>query len=191
MSTNAPVWFLILLGLVALSRMGEVIYARGLSQKAAERGVKPQKEANFISMVALHICFFVGITLEVLWMTWDRPRWLLWLSIALFILAFFLRLWTLKTLNVSWNVRIIKPPQIITTGPYRYIRHPNYLVVILEIISLPLMGGAYLSAIVFTLWNAWVLYLRIPKEEALLFEMPGYQTAFENKNRLLPFRRRH
>jgi hypothetical protein len=52
------------------------------------------------------------------------------------------------------------------------------------------MGGAYISAVFFTLWNAWVLALRIPKEEALLFEMPGYQSAFENKNRILPMRRK-
>ena len=190
MSTELPIWFLILLAIVALSRVGEVIYARGLSQKAAVRGEKPQKEANFISMVALHICFFVGITLEVWWFTWAQPVWLLWLSVALFGMAFLLRIWTLKTLNVSWNVRIVKPPKIVTSGPYQYIRHPNYLVVILEIASLPLMGGAYISAVFFTLWNAWVLALRIPKEEALLFEMPGYQSAFENKNRIIPMKRK-
>lgn len=190
MNSQMPIWFLVLLAIVALSRIGEVIYARGLSHKAAVRGEKPQKEANFISMVALHICFFVGITFEVWWFTWERPAWLIGLSIALFSVAFILRIWTLKTLNISWNVRIVKPPQVVTTGPYHYIRHPNYLVVILEIASLPLMGGAYISAAFFTLWNAWVLALRIPKEEALLFEMPGYRSAFENKNRILPLKRR-
>ena len=116
------------------------------------------------------------------------PSWLTISAGVLFLGALWLRIWTLKTLHTSWNVRIVKPAKIITHGPYQYLRHPNYLVVILEIAVIPLLGGAYLSAIVFSTWNAIVLYYRIPKEEAMLFQIPGYKEAFEHKSRLWPRR---
>jgi methyltransferase len=183
-------WFLGLLALVALARVAELIYAKALGQKAKSRGETPQKERNFVAMVALHSLFFIGITIETWALATPAPIWLVAVCTLTLALAFGLRLWTLKSLSGSWHVRILKPATIVTHGPYAFIRHPNYLVVILEILALPLLGGCYLSAFVFTLWNAAVLAARIPQEEAMLFQVTGYEQAFKNKGRFLPRRLR-
>ena len=179
-------WFLLLMALVALARVAELIYAKALGKKAASRGEEPQKERNFIAMVALHICFFMGIAAEKVFLEPAPHQWLLVLCVMVLVFAFGLRFWTLKTLSGSWHVRILKPAHIVTHGPYAFIRHPNYLVVILEIVALPVLGGCYISALIFTLWNAVVLAARIPQEEAMLFQLNGYRQAFENKGRFFP-----
>ncbi|MBL92621.1 MAG: hypothetical protein CMH56_12520 [Myxococcales bacterium] len=179
-------WFLILMALVALARVAELIYAKALGKKAASRGEKPQRERNFIAMVALHTSFFVGIAAEKILLAAAPPQWLLVLCVLVLVFAFGLRFWTLKTLSGSWHVRIVKPATIVTHGPYAFIRHPNYLVVILEIVALPMLGGCYISALMFTLWNAAVLAARIPQEEAMLFQVNGYRQAFKDKGRFFP-----
>ena len=103
-------------------------------------------------------------------------------------LATALRIWTLATIGRSWNVRVVVPEdiRIATTGPYRFIRHPNYLVVILEIAALPLFHGAWMSAIFLTLLNAFVLLHRIRTEEAALAQIPAWVDAMRDRARLLP-----
>jgi len=191
MMMNSPTWYWFFLVAIAISRLAEVLYSKRLSQKASIRGEKPQKENNFISMVALHSCFFIGIVAEILFFKHPQTSWITAMAAIVFTLAFILRIWTLKTLSSSWNVRIVKPQSIITHGPYQYLRHPNYLVVILEMFTIPILGGAYFSALLFSSWNALVLFFRIPKEEALLFQVPGYKEAFAQKNRLLPTKAKH
>ena len=186
MNATGQAWFLLLMALVALARVAELGYAKALGKKAASRGEKPQKERNFVAMVALHTCFFIGIAAEKVILEMPTPKWLFALCVLVLSFAFGLRFWTLKTLSSSWHVRILKPATIVTHGPYAFIRHPNYLVVILEILALPLLGGCYISAFAFTLWNAVVLAARIPQEEAMLFQVSGYRQAFENKGRFLP-----
>jgi len=76
--------------------------------------------------------------------------------------------------------------QVVTTGPYRWIRHPNYLVVVLEIASLPLLHGAWISALGLSLLNAAVLARRIPTEEAALSRLAGWREAMADRARLVP-----
>ena len=103
-------------------------------------------------------------------------------------LATVLRYWTLRTIGRAWNVRVVKPSDdaIATTGPYAFIRHPNYLVVILEIAALPLLHSAWVSALTLSLLNAAVLYQRIRTEEATLAQIPAWRAAMAHRARLLP-----
>ena len=107
-----------------------------------------------------------------------------------FILAQALRVWTLRTLGKHWNISVMTSPEdtpsFVSTGPYRFIRHPNYLVVIVEIVSLPIIGGAWLSAIFFSALNGIVLHKRIATEEHALFAIPGYAAVMGAKPRFLP-----
>ena len=80
-----------------------------------------------------------------------------------------------------------RPDQIVITGPYAFIRHPNYLVVILEIAALPLLHTAYLSALALSLLNAVVLTSRIRTEEQALAQVSGWSTAMASRKRLIPF----
>jgi methyltransferase len=109
-------------------------------------------------------------------------------AVAALILATVLRVWTLRTIGGSWNVRVVAPPAdgIATTGPYAYIRHPNYLVVIVEIAALPLLHTAWLSALALSALNGLVLFHRIRTEEQVLEHNPAWVEAFRDKARLVP-----
>ena len=109
-------------------------------------------------------------------------------ALGLFGLATVLRVWTLSTIGIAWNVRVVRPPAdaIATGGPYRWIRHPNYLVVILEILALPLIHTAVVSAVALSALNAAVLWHRIRTEEAVLMEVPAWREAFADRARLIP-----
>lgn len=99
-----------------------------------------------------------------------------------------LRLWAIRTLGTSWNVTAHVPPEghVETGGPYRYVRHPNYVAVALEFVCLPLAVGAVPEAVVLSLANAAVLIPRIRAEERLLDAIPGYSEAFRGVPRFIP-----
>lgn len=144
--------------------------------------------ALFPAMVVLHTAFVALPLLEVAALGRPFVPWLGGLSIAMFALACLLRVWTLSTIGRSWNVRVVVPPPdaIATTGPYRWIRHPNYLVVILEIAFLPLVHTAWMSAVALTLFNAAVLFVRIRTEERALMQIPAWRDAMAHKARFVP-----
>jgi len=99
-----------------------------------------------------------------------------------------LRWWSVATLGTSWNVRAVVPADLrpVTGGPYRFVRHPNYVAVALEFAALPLAGGATWSALGLSLLDAVVLADRIRAEERLLAAVPGYEEAFRGRARLVP-----
>jgi methyltransferase len=99
-----------------------------------------------------------------------------------------LRLWVIQTLGSSWNVTAHVSPggHIATGGPYRYIRHPNYVAVALEFACLPTAVGAVPEAVVLSIANAGVLVPRIRAEERLLDAIPGYRGAFRGVPRFIP-----
>lgn len=187
MPSTSHLAFLALLAAVGALRLAELVVSKRHSEKAGARGERPQKELTFTFMVLLHTVPFWLAPLEVLAL--DRPflPWLAALSVVALTFAAALRFWTLKTLGAAWNVRIVKPSAVVTDGPYRFIRHPNYLVVILELLFLPLFHTAWATALVLTVGNALVLWRRIPAEERVLFEVPGYREAMGAKGRFLPF----
>lgn len=100
-----------------------------------------------------------------------------------------LRWWAIGTLGESWNVRAVVPSDLrpVARGPYRFVRHPNYLAVALEFMALPLAGGATWCAVGLSLLDAAVLVDRIREEERLLAAVPGYEDAFRGRARLVPF----
>jgi methyltransferase len=100
-----------------------------------------------------------------------------------------LRYAAIRLLGWRWSVRIFTIPgeQPINEGVYRYIRHPNYLGVILEIAAMPLIHSAYLTALVFSLANGILLTVRIKKEEEALDRASSYEETFSKQPRLVPF----
>jgi methyltransferase len=143
------------------------------------------RESAWPAMVALHAGTLVAAPLES--RDAHAPRWLSRAALFTFGAAILLRAWTLRTLGDSWNVRVLRPTKIVTSGPYRFIRHPNYLAVTLELASLPLIGGAFLTALSASLVNALVLARRIPFEEKLLMEDPEYRAHFARLPRVIPW----
>ncbi len=162
--------YLIFLALVGLERTFELALSRRNAVWAFERGGVEAGREHFLAMKLLHAGFFAACALEVLLL--ERP-FLPWLGIpmlALALLAQALRYWAILSLGKRWNVRVITVPgmPLSTAGPYRFVRHPNYLAVVVEGMAIPLTHTAFLTAIAFSLLNGFLLQTRIRCEERAL-----------------------
>lgn len=175
------------LGLVALFALARGVEVLVSARRARARQAALVSEPRlFPVMVLLHAALLAAPPLEVVALA--RPfRWDLAAGALVVLgLATALRVWTLRTLGRAWNVRIVLPEAIVTDGPYAWIRHPNYLVVVLEVAALPLVHGAWLSALALSALNAAVLAARIRTEEAALATLPAWRAAMADRKRLLP-----
>lgn len=185
---DTRVLYTLLVALMALGRLCELrIAGRNLRRLLAKGGVEAAPE-HYRWMVLLHTAFLICCPLEV-WLL-DRP-FLPALGIPmllLVILATGLRYWVISTLDGRWTTRIVVLPgsSPITGGPYRFLRHPNYLAVITEILALPLVHTAWMTAVVFSVLNALLLRVRIRAEEAALSRVSDYGTVFASRSRLMP-----
>ncbi|MBI5495026.1 MAG: hypothetical protein HY904_08350 [Deltaproteobacteria bacterium] len=178
--------FAAVLGVEGLQRLVELWVSRQRQVQRGKDGVAPVPETAWGFMILVHVLLFVLPPLEVLLL--KRP--FLWAvggpALVLYALAKVLRWWALSTLGRSWNARIVKPNTVVAEGPYRFIRHPNYLVVITELAVIPLVHTAWLSAVVLSVVNGLVLFARIRKEEETLFSIPGYREVMGGKARFVP-----
>lgn len=165
----------------ACERLAELVVSKRNAAWAFARGGVEYGKAHFPYMVVLHTVFLIGCLLEP-WV-FDRP-FLLWLALpmlALAIAAQGLRWWVITTLGPRWNTRVIIVPglPLIQGGPYRWLKHPNYLAVVVEGFALPLIHSAWVTAIAFTVLNAFVLFVRIRVENKALAEGPQMEKAGE------------
>lgn len=154
----------LLLALVTIGRLGELWLARRNTRRLLAKGAVEVAPGHYPAIVLLH-----ALWLGALWLFGvDQPVNPFWL--AAFLCLQVARVWVLTTLGPRWTTRIIVVPgeRLVATGPYRYVRHPNYVVVIGEIAVLPLCLGLPWLAVVFTLLNAAILVIRIRAENAAL-----------------------
>jgi methyltransferase len=152
------------LALVTAQRLGELVLASLNTKRLLARGAVETGSEHYPLIVGLHAAWVAG-----LWaLAWDLPVRLPWLIAYLALLA--LRVWTLASLGERWTTRIITLPgePLVRRGPYRYLPHPNYLVVVGEIAVLPLVFGLWAYAAVFSVLNASILWVRIRAEERAL-----------------------
>lgn len=170
MSTEA--WFTVLILAVAVERVAELVVSKRNAAWAFEHGGVESGQRHYVVMVVLHTALLVGVLAEV-WLA-DRefvPA-LGWVMLVAVVAAQALRWWCITTLGRQWNTRVIVVPglPLVSSGPYRRLRHPNYVAVVVEGVALPLVHTAWVTAIVFTLANAALLAVRIRVEEAALAE---------------------
>lgn len=159
-------FFLILL---AVQRISELVYAKKNETILRERGAVEYDRRGYNIIVVMHVLFFVSLVVENL--LFDRgynPLSLVFLTV--FVFTQFLRYWSIKSLGVFWNTRIIVLPEaeLITKGPYQYMKHPNYLAVAIEILVIPLIFSCYITAFVFSIINYLLISRRIRVEEKAL-----------------------
>lgn len=163
-------WYLLLIGLVALERLAEMVVAERNRSWSRARGGVEFGAAHYPVMVVLHAGLLVGCVVEPL--VADRPfiPALGWPMIAIVVVAQALRWWCITTLDRQWNTRVLVVPGAarITGGPYRFIPHPNYVAVVAEGVALPLVHGAWVTALLFTVLNAALLTVRVNVENAAL-----------------------
>jgi methyltransferase len=155
----------IILALVVVQRLVEVVYAERNTRALRARGAVEIGRAHYPLIVLLHAAWLAAI---VLWLPVNAM--IFWPALALFILLQLGRAWVIATLGPYWTTRIITLPEapLVRSGPYRVVRHPNYLVVMGEIAMLPLAFGEVHVAVVFTILNAAMLARRIREEDAAL-----------------------
>jgi methyltransferase len=161
---------LIVVALVALQRLGELAYAARNTRHLKQRGALEHGSGHYPLLIALHAAWLVAIVVFV-----PPETAIKWLPLGLFILLQVVRLWIIATLGPYWTTRIISLPDapLVRRGPYRLIRHPNYLVVIGEIALLPLVFGAWQIAVIFSILNLPVLgWRRRVEDEALANRRP-------------------
>lgn len=178
----------IIVGLVIIQRLLELLWARYNTKRNRMGGALEVGAEQYKYFILLHSSFFVVLLLEVYWRGTGNK--IFWWPLGIFIIAQGLRIWCLSSLGRFWTTRIIILPgsNPITKGPYRFIRHPNYLAVILELAFLPLVFSAWFTAIFFSLFNGFLLRWRINIEEWALKELIDYEEEMLEKPRLIPKR---
>ncbi len=157
------------LGMIAAQRIGELLLSRRNARRVRAIGAREVGAGHFPLLVAVHVLFLVSLAAEVAYLG-ARPgrAWPLWL--ALWIGAQALRYSAIRALGDRWNVRILVVPGSprVRSGPYRFLRHPNYVAVAIELIAASLVFGAWRTAIGASLLNAIALRVRIRAEDAAL-----------------------
>jgi methyltransferase len=156
----------VLLLLVTAQRLLELVIARRNTRRLLAAGGHEIGQAHYPLIVALHSCW-----LAALWVVWlSGNATLSLLPLIAYLLVQPLRIWVMCSLGRFWTTRIIVVPTapLVRRGPYRFLRHPNYLIVVMEIALLPLALGVWPLALLFSLANAVVLWIRLTAEAASL-----------------------
>ena len=154
----------LVLALVTLERGAELVWARRNTRRLLARGARETGAGHYPLIVALHAAWLAG-----LWL-WGRDRALSMPWLVVFAVLQAGRLWVLATLGERWTTRIIVLPgePLVRRGPYRLMPHPNYAVVVGEILVLPLALGLPAYGVIFSALNAAVLFVRIRAESRAL-----------------------
>jgi methyltransferase len=159
---------------VAVQRLLEIRLSRRNERRLRARGAVERGGGHYPVMVAIHALWLVSMLVEGLLRGPEIPWW--WpVPLAAFVLVQPLRYWAILSLGENWNVRVLVVPgeKLVRSGPYRYFPHPNYMVVVVEVLTLPLIFGAWVTALVFSVLNAGFLYVRIREEARALEELAG------------------
>lgn len=160
----------VVVSMVVIQRLSELLLARKNHARAMENGGIEVGAGHYWLFVVLHSGWLVSLFMESIFLESPIPSW--WpFFLAVVIAAQILRYWAIATLGYRWNTRIVvfTHTGTVHSGPYRYLRHPNYVAVALEIFFIPALLGAWYSAVVFSVLNALLLLLiRIPQEERAL-----------------------
>ena len=155
---------LLILALVTLQRLGELWLANRNTRRLLSQGAREHAPGHYPLIVAVHALWLATLW----WFGLDRPLDIFWL--AMFVIVEIARIWVLASLGPRWTTRIIVLPEapLVRRGPYRFVNHPNYLVVVAEIVVLPLVFGLWSVALLFSALNAAALAIRIHAENAAL-----------------------
>jgi methyltransferase len=175
--------FFLFITLIILQRMVELVIAKRNEHRMKSQGAMEFGKEHYRWIVLVHSLFFVSYILEVLILHKQlSPVWPVVLALLLMTQA--ARVWALMSLGMFWNTKIIVLPnaKVVRKGPYRYIKHPNYVIVAAEFLLIPLLFQAYVTAILFSILNAVILAVRIPAEEKALRSLTEYERVFADSS---------
>ena len=173
---------------VGVERGLELVISLRHARLAFAQGAVEAGRGHYLPMVLTHAAFLPACAWEVIALERSMNP-LLFVSMGVLLLSSMaLRYWAVLTLGERWNTRVIVLPQkpAAVGGPYRLVRHPNYISVTTEMLVIPLMGAAWVCAVVFSLANWALLRVRIRAEEEALREHCGYDDVMGNKPMFIP-----
>jgi methyltransferase len=179
--------FFLFLVVIILQRLAELIVANKNEKWMKNHGGVEFGQKHYRIIVGLHSLFFLFYLGEVYLFNKEISQ--IWpILLPLFILTQAGRVWALSSLGRYWNTKIIVLPdtEVIVKGPYKYLRHPNYVIVTLEFVIIPLLFQAYFTFIIFSLLNIWILSIRIPEEEKALTQLTTYGQSLGQARRFFP-----
>ena len=178
--------YLVLLAMLAGERVFELLLSRRNAARAFARGGVESGQGHFAVMAAFHALFIAACALESLFATRAIAPAVSIVALAIAAAAQVLRYAAVMALGDRWNTRIIVTPGDlpVTRGIYRWVRHPNYIAVALELAAIPAIRGCWITAAAFTVGNALMMAIRIPAEERALGR--GYARAFAGVPRFFP-----
>jgi methyltransferase len=164
-----PLFMWILFGLIIIQRLMELQIARRNEKWMKENGAFEIGKEHYKWFVLIHSLFFLSILIEIML----RDGFALpfnYFLFMLFLLTQMARVWCIRSLGKFWNTKIIVLPgsSLVKKGPYKYVKHPNYIIVGVELLIIPLLFGAYITAVIFPILHLLLLRVRIPCEEKAL-----------------------
>lgn len=176
--------FLLFITLLAVQRLSELVLARYNEDRLKAKGGLEFGSSHYPWIVLMHLGFFSSFIAEVNFLDKNVSAiWPFWLSI--FLLVQIGRVWVIASLGPYWNTKIIVLPdvEVIAKGPYKYVKHPNYIIVATEILVISFLYNAFVTATLFTCLNAWAMSVRIPIEERALKNLTSYSTIFQKNKK--------
>jgi methyltransferase len=151
------------LGFIIVQRLTELVIAKRNTAALMRRGAQEYGASHYPFMVALHTLWIASLV------TFGHDQQIIWFWLVLFVALQLLRVWILATLGQRWTTRIIVLDEpLVLGGPFKVLRHPNYVLVVAEIFVAPMVLGLWQIAIVFSVLNAAMLYVRIGVEDKAL-----------------------
>ena len=173
---------------VGTMRLVELSLSRRNQRRLVERGARHIRDPHFGWMVTAHIGILAGAALEVAFLNRPFLPLLAATMFGLFLAANAVRWWVIRTLKMQWTVRVMDSARlgVVTGGPFCFVRHPNYAAVYVELLALPLIHTAWLTALLGSLLHAWVLARRLAVEEPALMACQAYREKMAYKARFVP-----
>ena len=163
-------FFVVFISFLLLQRLFELYIAKRNEKWMLARGAIEYGQVHYKWFVLMHILFFMSIITEVVFHSFQQEIKISWIFFWLFIMMQLARVWCIGSLGRFWNTKIIVLQNVILIkkGPYRWVRHPNYIIVLIELFTIPFMFHAYFTAIIFPTLHIILLMIRIPEEEKAL-----------------------
>lgn len=162
-------WMAVLIAVIIGQRLIELRIAKHNERWMKARGAIELGASHYKWFILVHIAFFISLIIEASWTNVSYVP-INYFLFSLLVITQILRYWCIVTLGRFWNTKIIVLPRVspIKKGPYKYIKHPNYLVVAIELFVIPLLCQAYVTAILFPILHGILLCVRIPIENKAL-----------------------
>jgi methyltransferase len=155
-------FFWVFIGFLIIQRLGELVIAKRNEKRMFARGAVEYDRSGYKYIVMMHTLFFLSLMSEYQFFSKElNPYW--WILLPIFLITQVARYWAISSLGEYWNTRIIvlKGSPLIKKGPYKFLKHPNYIVVGIELAVIPLIFSCYFTAIFFTILNIILLNRRI------------------------------